>query len=214
MPTLYLDIETIPSRNPAVIARVTKKAKADAVVVDGDTEALDKIVAAKLDATALDAVAGEVCVIAAAIDDGDVRTWARDMTDVDGERKLLLRFTTALAGRSFKLVGHNVLDFDRRFLRQRGIVLGVPMPRTFTAEVKPWEQDAVGDTMRMWCGDHRGRVSLDALACAFGIEGKGAIDGSMVAGMVADGRIDEVATYCADDVRMVREVYRHLIANS
>lgn len=206
MPILYLDIETIPARNPDVLARVTKLAEKKAALDPKIT------VDEEVRRTALDAVAGEVVVIAAAIDDGEVRTWARDMTLDDGEAQLLRRFTTALAGRSFTLVGHNVLDFDRRFLRQRGIVHGVRMPPLFTREVKPWESDVVADTMRLWCGDHRGRVSLDALATAFGLQGKGDVDGSMVADMVAEGRIADVAAYCADDVRMVREVYKHLIA--
>jgi NAD(P)-dependent dehydrogenase (short-subunit alcohol dehydrogenase family) len=36
------------------------------------------------------------------------------------------------------------------------------------------------------------------------------VDGSMVAGMVRAGRIDEVAAYCADDVRRVRAIYQRM----
>jgi hypothetical protein len=45
---------------------------------------------------------------------------------------------------------------------------------------------------------------------AFGLPGKGGVDGSMVAGMVRAGRIDEVAAYCADDVRRVRAIYQRM----
>ena len=54
------------------------------------------------------------------------------------------------------------------------------------------------------------RVSLDKLCKALGLPGKGEIDGSKVWDYVRDGRIAEVADYCADDVRKVWAVYRRM----
>ena len=42
------------------------------------------------------------------------------------------------------------------------------------------------------------------------IEQKGDIDGSKVWKAVQDGRIDEVAEYCAKDVERVRAIYKRM----
>jgi hypothetical protein len=68
--------------------------------------------------------------------------------------------------------------------------------------------------MAMWTDDRRGRVSLDALCLALGVQGKGGIDGSMVAEMVRQGRIDDVAAYCVQDVRCVRACYQRMTAHA
>ena len=57
------------------------------------------------------------------------------------------------------------------------------------------------------CGN---RISLDKLCKALGLPGKGEIDGSKVWDYVRDGRIAEVADYCADDVRKVWAVYQRM----
>jgi predicted PolB exonuclease-like 3'-5' exonuclease len=96
-------------------------------------------------------------------------------------------------------------------IRQRAIVLGVALPRVYSSiDVKPWES-RWRCTMAMWTDSRTGRVSLDDLCLAFGLPGKGGVDGSMVAGMVRSGRLEEVAAYCADDVRRVRAIYQRMV---
>ena len=64
------------------------------------------------------------------------------------------------------------------------------------------------DTMTAWAGA-RGTISLDNLCAALGIPGKGdGFDGSQVAQAWADGRHDEIAQYCRDDVQRVRAVWQ------
>jgi predicted PolB exonuclease-like 3'-5' exonuclease len=95
-------------------------------------------------------------------------------------------------------------------IRQRAIVHGVKLPKRYSAtDVKPWES-AWQCTMALWTDSRQGRVSLDDLCLALSLPGKNGVDGSMVAGMVRAGRIDEVAAYCADDVRRVRSIYKKI----
>ena len=118
--------------------------------------------------------------------------------------------------RGQKLIGHYI-TFDRTFLRQRGIVKGIRMHPLLTREVKPWETDAVFDTMIAWTGDYRKTEKLDKLCKVLGIAGKGseigeAIDGSMVWDFVRRGEIDKVAAYCAGDVDRTWALYkRHML---
>lgn len=110
-------------------------------------------------------------------------------------------------------VGHNVIDFDLRILYQRSVVHGIRPPYWIPFDSKPWG-DRVYDTMLGWAGN-RGRVGLDKLCRILGIDAKGSelgdeIDGSKVWDFVKEGRIKDVATYCAGDVHRAREVHRRL----
>ena len=113
-----------------------------------------------------------------------------------------------------QLLGHN-LNFDRTFLRQRGIVLGVPMHKLVADIVKPWDDSTI-DTMALWTGDPRGSVKLEKLCNIFGLQGKGEeigeeIDGSMVWDYVQRGEIAKVAAYCAGDVDRTWAAYKRLV---
>lgn len=108
------------------------------------------------------------------------------------------------------IVGHNVAQFDLRFLWQRAMVLGIRPPLWLPRNPKPWDDTIVFDTMTQWVGNGN-RISLDNLCKALGVAGKTeGIDGSMVWPMVQDGRLDEVAAYCRNDVEITRECYRRM----
>lgn len=111
------------------------------------------------------------------------------------------------------LLGHN-LEFDRRFLRQRGILRGVQMHKLLTAMHRPWDE-ATLDTQALWTGDYRAFVKLEKLCEILDLQGKGEeigeqIDGSMVWDFVARGEIAKVAGYCAGDVDRTYAAYRRL----
>lgn len=110
-------------------------------------------------------------------------------------------------------IGHNVREFDLRFLFQRAVVLEVPPPFHLPHDVRPGAE-CVFDTMTAWAG-WGGRVALDRLCAALGLPQKGSaigedIDGSKVWDFVRDGRIDEVAEYCRADVERVRAIHQRL----
>jgi len=67
----------------------------------------------------------------------------------------------------------------------------------------------VFDTMHhWWLGDRRGRVSLDDIAWAFGIESSktAAVEGSKVFDLYAAGKLDAIREYNLNDVRVTRKV--------
>ena len=71
---------------------------------------------------------------------------------------------------------------------------------------KPWD-GCIADTMLLW--DAKAFASMDKLCKAFGLEGKGDMDGSKVAETwLADPQ--KVIDYCKCDVERTRELYKRL----
>ncbi len=175
-------------------------------------EFLDKL-KGKIEGTGLDGSFGQICCAGWAVDDGEPMTVA-DATD---EGWLLREFAMRLVippneRHTTCVIGHNVSAFDLRFLTQRFIVNGIkpPMVIARAAQAKPWESEKVFDTMVQWAGVGQ-RISLDKLCLALSIPSpKGDMDGSQVWQYVQDGRLDEVAQYCARDVEAARAVWRRI----
>lgn len=169
--------------------------------------------------TGLDGSFGQIaCVSFAYLNGEPVKIFYEDWQDPAAEAALLCTLTDSLNDsiplnmhRMVQVVGHNVASFDLRFIVQRSIVRGVrPHPiLTAAAQAKPWELDKIYDTMIQWAGVG-GRISLDKLCRALGLPGKGDMDGSKVWDAIKEGRIAEVAEYCADDVRKVRAVHQRM----
>ena len=62
----------------------------------------------------------------------------------------------------------------------------------------------------MWASDYKDHVSLDSVAKFLGVGGKNGMNGGMVYDYFIQGRHEEIATYCKDDVALCREVHRVL----
>lgn len=171
--------------------------------------------------TGLDGAYGQVCVIGFAIDDAEPSHLRSINLTEHAERELLMAFADCLNESIPKsewftttVIGHNVVAFDLRFLMQRHIVTGV-RPHMIIArasQAKPWEQDKVYDTLVQWGGvGAKAGGSLDKLCKALSIPSpKNGIDGSKVWDFVRDGRLAEVADYCARDVAATRSVHRRM----
>lgn len=223
---LYLDIETIPAQRPDVMAEIAATIKppatfkkAESIAAWHETEAPAAIDEAYRK-TGLDGAFGQVCVIGWALDDGEpiiqfVEDWAAERS----EHRLLSAFASNLKESvplsdelSTTIIGHNVANFDLRFLVQRSIVNSIRPHGIIAraAQAKPWETERVYDTMVQWAGVAR-TISLDKLCKALGVPtSKGGITGATVWDEVKAGRIDDVAKYCAADVVATREVHKRL----
>jgi hypothetical protein len=216
---IFLDIETIPTTNPAEIAAIAEGVIAHNATLKKphDADTVKQLIDEAHRKTSLDGAAGEVVVIAVALEGGPVRSWQREMYGAADEAMLLTRFRNDLHemtdGRGAVVVGHNAVGFDRPFLRQRGLVTGVALPGYLTAPVKPWEATEI-DTMLMWTGGASGqKIGLDRLARALGLPGKtGDIDGKNVWDAIIAHRIDDVAAYCRADVELTRQVFNRMRA--
>jgi hypothetical protein len=218
--TIILDIETIPTQRDDVRAFIAKSVthpgnikKAETIAAWNENEKPAAVEEA-VSKTGLDGAFGQVvCIGVDLFDNGNPTT----IYGLD-ERELLTKLNAAVADAldaseafSTTIVGHNVSAFDLRFLAQRYIVNGIrPHPVIGrAAQAKPWESEKVYDTMVQFAGVGN-RISLDKLCLALGLPGKGDITGADVWPMVQAGKLQEVADYCADDVRKTRAVFKRM----
>ncbi len=104
-------------------------------------------------------------------------------------------------GEPVTYVGHAISSFDLPFIRQRAIVhrRKAPLSLRKAWAAKPWDTEHVGDTMLAWSPDRDKRISLDRLCRLLGIPSPkaGGVDGSQVYGLWQQGRLQEIADYCA-----------------
>lgn len=212
---LYLDLETIPTQSEAAIARIAESITAPGnyskpeSIAQWEAEKKPALVKDAVAKTALDGACGHICCIGWAIDD------AAPVSSFGDERETIQAFLLSVDGKVRDarniiptIIGHNVVNFDIRFLWQRAIVLGIRMPHWFPRDPKPWSPDTF-DTMTAFAGQ-RGTVSMAKLCEALGLEGKGDIDGSMVGDLWAAGEHERVAEYCRADVERTRAIHRRM----
>lgn len=219
---IYLDTETIPAQRPEVIAWLAARQHIrDAE--DGVTDFVEKAKRSQkaLRDTSLSPVLGELAVISFATDNNEPITFVRDMTDPYGERALVARFAqemfdlsddTGGFARSLRRIVAFKEEFDRKAIRSRAMLYGIKLPPLIHAlGLKPWDSPwfCAQEALK---GDWKDHLSLDAACVGLGVGlPKGDIDGSKVWDAICAGRIDEVAAYCADDVRRVRAVYQKIV---
>lgn len=217
---LYLDIETLPSHSPAVHAKIEESITPPGNISKADTiaawvaEKKPDLVKEAIAKTSFDGATGHVCCIGWAWDDGKATTHVIDSIESEkdmlyGVMGQLVLEASATSYGSPTVIGHNVVNFDIRFLWQRAIVLGVRMPFWFPRDPKPWGND-VFDTMTAFAGS-RNMIGMDRLCEALGMEGKGEIDGSMVAKLWDEGQYQTIADYCAADVERTRAIHRRMM---
>lgn len=217
MTYVYLDIETVPAQTDEEKARVASTVKCPGNIKKADSiaawekEQKPSAVEEAISKSGLNAAFGHICCIGWAI--GDDKVFTRFTDDIQYEAYTLDTFfqdASKQIGNGFPiLVGHNVVGFDIRFIWQRAMVLGVRVPNWFPRDPKPWDQ-SVFDTMTAWAGA-RDTISMDNLALALGLPGKGDIDGSMVGQMFAEGRFEDIADYCRQDVERTRAIHKRMM---
>jgi 3'-5' exonuclease len=128
---------------------------------------------------------------------------------LEGEEKAIIQNFWKLALDVNLFVGHNILDFDLRFIWQRSIIHQIKPPRDlpFTR----FRNAPIYDTMQEWSKWGREHVSLDTLSKALGIPSpKENLDGSKVYPYYRAGKLPEIYEYCKRDVDTARQVYRRL----
>ncbi len=126
-----------------------------------------------------------------------------------GDELEIIRGFWKLATATNLFVGHNVLDFDLRFICQRSIIHQIKPSRDIS--FARFRSAPIFDTMHEWSKWGREHVSLDLLAKALGIPSpKDSLDGSKVYPHYRAGKLAEIYGYCKRDVETVRQVHRRL----
>ena len=194
---LYLDIETIPAgeeqHGALKILHAKKEAKKEKNGEDFEQYLLK---------TSFDGSFGRIICIAYAIDDNPVECLCKD------EAEMLRKFWE-LAKDADLFIGHNVMDFDLRFIYQRSIVNRV-LP-SVDLNFARYRNYPIYDTMKEWVKWSMNSIGLEHVALALGIPTpKDGIDGSQVFDFYKKGKIKEIAEYCKRDVEATRAVYKRM----
>jgi len=123
-------------------------------------------------------------------------------TEAD-EKYIISTFLDTLGRMKPQIVGYNSVSADLKILIQRGIANGIMAKHFSKRPDKPWEgvdyfsdrSDHNIDLMRILSGWGKSTPSLNEISVVSGIPGKLGIDGSEVAPMWLEGRIDEIVAY-------------------
>jgi predicted PolB exonuclease-like 3'-5' exonuclease len=199
---LFLDIETLPAPEEyrQTLKRMyDKKNKKD----DDFQEYFLK--------TSFDGAYGRILCIGYAVDDDEVKV----LYNENDEKKTLEQFWN-LAQYADLFIGHNVMDFDLRFIFQRSIINNVRPPQNLlNLSFVRYRNNPIFDTMKEWVKWSNNSVSLEHLALALGVPSpKDDIDGSQVWDFYQIGKVNDILEYCKKDVETARAVYKKMIFES
>lgn len=210
MRKLYLDIETLPAAQgdlEKLRLLFDKKNK------EFDQEKFDDF----LQKTNFDGAFGRVLCIGYAVDDESPKIFYNE----NNEKETLKQFWNLVDAISatprnsqypdygVQFVGHNVMDFDLRFLYQRSIVLGVRP--CYEINFARYRNYPIYDTMKEWVKWSNATVGLEYLALALDIPSpKDGIDGSQVAEFFLKGKVNDILEYCKRDVETTRAICQRM----
>lgn len=110
-----------------------------------------------------------------------------------------------------RIVGHNIYNFDLRFIYKRSVVCGVRP--SINLNFARYRDQPIYDTMCEWEKWHlRDTISLDRLARVLGFESPKTdeCDGSRIAELFARGEHKTIRDYCLRDVITTRRIYRRM----
>jgi 3'-5' exonuclease len=188
----FFDIETVPTdrsleENGLLLPQIQL----------GEAELLKKL--------SLSAATAKILCIGYAIEppvDSEVQV-------LEGEETEIIKSFWQLAADCELFVGHNILDFDLRFIYQRSVIHQIKPSRDLP--FARFRNAPIFDTMQEWSKWGREHASLDLLSKTFGLPSpKESLDGSKVYPYYRMGKFAEIANYCKCDVDSVRQVYRWL----
>lgn len=201
---LYLDIETIPAAKSDELKLKdiyeSKKRKYELRGATYSKKFRDFILETNVSGSF-----GQIFCISYAIDDKPAQCLSGN------EREILEKFWE-IAKDIDLLIGHNVIDFDLKFIYQRSIILQIKP--TVEIPTKRYCNFPVFDTLREWqrWSPGLGFDSLDALAKALDIPSskEDGLDGSLVSKYYYENRHEEIITYCKKDVEVTRKVFKKM----
>lgn len=200
MKRLFFDIETLPAaedKHPVIREIYDRKAQ--------KRKGLTKEFEEFLEDTVFSGTFGRILCISYAINDEPVQC-------IFGDEKETLKRFWDVARDVDLFVGHNIFDFDMRFLYQRSIVYAI-RPTQDIPFIR-YRNAPMYDIMHEWTKwNPKGWVTLDEMARALGIKSskEGELDGSKVHEFYKKGKLQEIYDYCNADVEVTRAIYKRMM---
>ncbi|HEY2919293.1 MAG TPA: ribonuclease H-like domain-containing protein [Candidatus Binatia bacterium] len=192
MKTIFLDIETVPTD-----LSLQENGLLEAQIQLNEAELLKKL--------SLSAVTAKIICICYAVEP----PVGCEVQALQGEETEIINAFWKLAADCNLFVGHNILDFDLRFIYQRSIIHQIKPSRDLP--FARFRNTPIYDTMQEWSKWGREHASLDTLSKALSIPSpKESLDGSKVYPYYHAGKLTEIIEYCKRDVDSTRQVYRRL----
>jgi predicted PolB exonuclease-like 3'-5' exonuclease len=192
MKICYLDIETVP----------TDRSLEESGLLQAQMQLDEAELIKKLSLSAMTAKIICLCYAIEPPTDSEVQV-------LEGDEIEILKNFWQLAADCDLFVGHNILDFDLRFIYQRSIIHQVKPSRDLP--FGRFRNAPIFDTMHEWSKWGREHASLDLLSRTLSLPSpKETLDGSKVYPYYRAGKIADIIDYCRCDVDSVRQVYRRL----
>jgi 3'-5' exonuclease len=192
MKTIFLDIETVPTD-----LSLQENGLLEPQILLNEAELIKKL--------SLSAVTAKIICICYAIEPPAGCL----VQSLQGEETEIINAFWKLVADCNLFVGHNILDFDLRFIYQRSIIHQIKPSRDLP--FARFRNAPIFDTMQEWSKWGREHVSLDSLSKALSIPSpKENLDGSKVYPYYRAGKLPDIIEYCKRDVDSTRQVYRRL----
>lgn len=216
---LFIDIETLPPSTGDHLARITANVSAPAQYKKPDSiatwlaENRDTVAQEEFGKLGLNGLYGEIACICFAVGDDPVFTYAQigGVSEADMLRNAFAAIDATSDdnqgfSRSLIPVGHNVADFDLRFLMHRAIRHGVKLPACLAKTYQSGIRYELFDTMKEWSGYGKFVKCKDLARELLGDQHED-IDGSQVAEYWAK-EPTKVIEHCQRDVERVRGLWK------
>lgn len=155
---------------------------------------------------ALSALTGRIVCVCTLRDDG---THLTEQTFIGRDEAQLLQGFWRSLKPSDTLIGHNALNFDLTFIRQRSWIQGIRPSRRI--DLRRFYTRDVVDTQQIFSNWGATKYpGLNELAEALGV-GQKTGEGCQVGDWWAAGDLESIAAYCRADVRLSYKVYGRLM---
>jgi len=207
---ITIDLETVPAQEPTEedIKACSACKKEDTIQEDYDNN-YDILLQKALKKKGTSIYDSKVICIGFAFNDEDTQA-------ITGKEEYIFQaFENAVVKRSKKegcsmegntLIGFNSKNFDFPIIYLKACLYGLQKLKSMMYFCTK-EDVMLRGTFNVY-GKY---VSMDNLCKFFGIKGKDGIDGSMVYPMWKEGKIEEIAKYCRDDVWATRKLEKILM---
>ena len=202
MKRLFFDIETLPAegKDIEIVKQLWEDAKKKSANSERKTEnTFDNF----FRNTSFQGEFGRILCIGYAVEGEPVQC-------LFGDEKEILKNFWEIAKDADLFIGHNIMEFDLRFIYKRSIIHNIKPSRELN--FARYRNNPIYDTMKEWEKWGAIGTSLHKLSICLGVTSpkEAGIDGSKVYDFYLDGKADEIYKYCKRDVEATRSVYERM----